>query len=104
MEHKLDCYADHQHEHPVCCDFKCWCVTQLPIGLCRLKEIKPNNKFMWDEKIFTVVAITPSAAWTEVIEDKEIIIKDKKTGQPKTIRTKTKRNEPWARNMIVTPL
>lgn len=71
-----------------------------------LEELPKGSKFLcpWNGQTFTLLDITPSACWVEVIEDKEFEIKVKKTGETKVIKTKVKRNEPWSRRTMVEPL
>lgn len=106
MEHILDCSAPHTHEHPVCCDFKCWCIRVLPEGLARLEDLKPETMFEcpWNGKTFKLLSLTPSAAWIEVWEDIEFQVKNKKTGEMKTVKTRKKINQPWSRTAVVKPV
>lgn len=104
-EHKLDCYSDHEHEQ-LCCASDCWCTQQLPEGLCRLEDVVLNMKFEcpWNGKTFVLKGVTPSAAWVEVVEEREFEVRVKKTGEIKMVKTKTKKNEPWSRKTIVRPV
>lgn len=58
----------------------------------------------WNGKIFTLINITPSAAWVEVIEEIKFEVKNKKTGIKKVIETTKKKNEPWSRGTMVEPI
>lgn len=94
------------HEHPVCCNFKCWCIQILPEGLIRLEDLKLESQFEcpWNGKTFKLLSLTPSAAWIEVWEDVEFEVKNKKTGEIKTVKTRKKVNQPWSRRTVVKPL
>ena len=74
--------------------------------LVSLDTIKPGAKFLcpWNGKTFVLDAITPSAAWVWVTEEKEIERKSRKTGETKIIIQKVNKNEPWSRTTKVKAL
>lgn len=71
-----------------------------------LEAIEAGKKFRcpWNGKVFVLQYLTPSAAWVEVLEEKEFTVRDKKTQLDKTVKTSIKKNEPWSRGTQVEPI
>jgi hypothetical protein len=69
----------------------------------KLETLKPGTLFRcpWNNKVFELEGVTPSAAWVKVEELVEKEMKDRKTGLTKLVKFKKKYNEPWSRSTKV---
>lgn len=74
--------------------------------LCKLQDVEIGKQFLcpWNGKVFKLVYVSPSAAWVEVTEEREIERKNPKTGEIKRIIQKITKNEPWSRTSSVKAL